>query len=134
MKAAEIIARAGELVGGDRERTHGPKSANHDKIAALWNAYLGIRRDKGYPLTGADVAILMALLKIARTQLGAYNADDAVDLVGYGAVYGEIAAAVEAEVAKGREDAYAPPVRSEVRTPSWDEQQGRVFAPSDGDR
>ena len=38
-----------------------------------------------------DVALMMALLKIARTKLGEHNKDDYVDLVGYGAIAGEIA-------------------------------------------
>ena len=38
-----------------------------------------------------DVAQLMSLLKIARTQAGEHNIDDYVDAVGYQAIAGEIA-------------------------------------------
>ena len=38
-----------------------------------------------------DVANMMALLKIARTQAGQHNPDDYVDACGYSAIAGEIA-------------------------------------------
>lgn len=91
MKASDICAKAGSLVSGDREASHGPKLKNHENIAALWNAYLAIRRDPVAPLSALDAAQMMALLKIARTQLGATNPDDYVDLAGYAGVAGEIA-------------------------------------------
>jgi hypothetical protein len=91
MKAGEICAKAAELVGGDREATHGDKVENHQNIARLWNAYLGWRLPDGAALTAKDVALMMALLKIARTKLGAHNPDDFVDLAGYAGCAGEIA-------------------------------------------
>jgi len=90
---AEAIAlRAAELTGGDRQKTHGEKTTNHRKIATLWNAYAEIRAAPGAPLEPMDVAHMMVLLKIARTQLGRYNPDDWIDMTGYSAVAGEIAA------------------------------------------
>jgi hypothetical protein len=91
MKASEIAHKASELVGGERNETHGDMATNHSNIASMWNAYLKIRRNPGSPLDGEDVALMMALLKLARTQTGAFNADDHVDLCGYAAVAGEIA-------------------------------------------
>lgn len=90
MKADEICNTAARLVSGERERTHGDKVLNHQHIAAMWNGYLWdvLKRD----LTPKDVALMMACLKVARTKLGAFNADDFVDLCGYGSVAGEIAA------------------------------------------
>lgn len=90
MKAAEICARAADLVAGDRNRTHGDKRDNHEKIAALWNAYILIRRNPLADLEAPDVAIMMALLKIARMELGEHNPDDAVDAAGYIAIRGEL--------------------------------------------
>lgn len=89
--AAGIAARASELVGGDRDRQHGQKSDNFERIATMWNAYLAIRRDKGAPLGAVDVGHMMSLLKTARTQSGALNVDDYVDGAGYLACAGEIA-------------------------------------------
>lgn len=87
--AEQIALRAAELVGGDRQKTHGDKVENHQNIADLWNAYLGGRINP--PLSPRDVALLMALLKIARTKIGDHNLDDYTDLAGYAAVAGEIA-------------------------------------------
>lgn len=94
MKAAEICACAAALVGGDRDRSHGEKQKNHQNVATLWSAYLSIRRDPDAPISALDVAHLMVLLKMARTQLGAFNADDWIDMVGYSACAGEIAFSV----------------------------------------
>lgn len=91
MNAQEIAAKAADLVGGDRAKTHGDKVENHQNIAALWNAYLGWRLGEGGLLTPRDIALMMALLKIARTKGGSHNPDDYIDLAGYAAVAGEIA-------------------------------------------
>jgi hypothetical protein len=91
MNAVEICTKAAELVGGDRDRQHGEKRANFERIAVLWNAYLEIRRDYGKPLTAVDVGQMMALMKQARMQSGALNPDDFVDAAGYIGCAGEIA-------------------------------------------
>lgn len=90
LKASEICQRAGDLVSGDRNRTHGDKRHNHEKIATLWNAYFRIRRNPDSPLAAPDIATMMALLKIARMELGDFNPDDAVDGAGYLAIRGEL--------------------------------------------
>lgn len=90
MRAHEIVTAAAELVNGERRRTHGDKVLNHENIAALWNAYLTIRREPAAPLEAVDVALMMALLKIARTQHGDFNLDNFIDLAGYAGVAGEI--------------------------------------------
>lgn len=90
MQAVDLIARAGELVGGDRAATHGDKHRNFANIAALWNAFIAAKN--GAALDASDVGHMMALLKIARTQSGLMNDDDAIDAIGYIACAGEIAA------------------------------------------
>lgn len=91
MKASEILSDVAALVSGDREASHGDKRQNHQNIAALWNAFLAIRREPAAPLNEVDAALLMALLKIARTQTGAHNIDDYRDGCGYIAIAGELA-------------------------------------------
>jgi hypothetical protein len=90
MKAIQILERAAELVGGDRANTHGNMRKVHNSIAILWNAYLEIRTDPSAPLSPADIAMMMVLLKAARTQNGRMNADDSVDGAGYFGIYGEL--------------------------------------------
>lgn len=95
-RAQDIAAKASDLVGGDRDRQHGAKHDNFNRIAGMWNAWLAIRKEPAAPLTAHDVGILMALMKLARTQSGAVNLDDYVDACGYSACAGEVAQAESA--------------------------------------
>lgn len=90
MKASDICRRAADLVSGERARTHGDKCKNHQNIADMWTAYLSIRRDPAAPLSAADAATMMALVKIARMETGDHNPDDAVDGAGYLGIRGEL--------------------------------------------
>lgn len=90
-KAADIARKAAELVSGDRDRQHGQMRENFTRIAMLWNAYLGTRKDPAAPLDAVDVGLMMNQLKVARTQSGAVNIDDFIDGAGYLACAGEIA-------------------------------------------
>ena len=84
MKAKEFLSKANVLVEGDRQKDYGDKLHNHSNIAKLWSAYLDIE------ITAHDVAILMALLKVARTKLGKVSSDTYVDMASYSAIAGEI--------------------------------------------
>ena len=84
MKSHQFLNRASVLVEGQREKDYGNKVENHDNIAMLWSAYL-IKN-----ITAHDVAIMMTLLKIARTKLGEVNKDTYIDMAAYGAIAGEI--------------------------------------------
>ena len=83
-KTKEFLARAGTLVAGDREKDYGDKVHNHQNIAKLWSAYLDVE------IKAHDVAIMMTLLKVARTKLGAVSADTYIDMSAYSAIAGEI--------------------------------------------
>jgi|TARA_R100000008_G_C3551541_1_gene150707 hypothetical protein len=80
----ELLSEANKLVGGDRQKDYGDKVKNHNNIAKLWSAYLDT------PVTAHDVAIMMTLLKVARTKLGAVSRDTYVDMSAYSAIAGEI--------------------------------------------
>ena len=83
--AKDICQKASEYVSGDREATHGDKLENHTDIAKLWSAYLG--KD----ITPTQAAVMMMLLKVARTKVGKFNIDDYIDMAGYAGVAGEVA-------------------------------------------
>ena len=83
-KTKEFLSEATRLVGMDREKDYGDKVENHKNIARLWSAYLEV------PIEAHDVAIMMALLKIARTKLGAVSKDTYIDMSAYSAIAGEI--------------------------------------------
>ncbi len=87
MHAAALLAEAAELVGGERFRRHGPARQSLGLTAELWSAYLKV------PIEAVDVALLMALLKVARAHTGALDPDHFLDLCGYGAIAGELATA-----------------------------------------
>ena len=80
----EFLEEASRLVGGDRQKDYGDKVQNHKNIARLWSAYLDV------PITTENVAIMMCLLKIARTKLGVTSKDTYIDMSAYSAIAGEI--------------------------------------------
>ena len=84
MKTHQFLNRAGVLVGGERHKDYGDKVDNHKNIAKLWSAYLDEK------VEAHDVAIMMCLLKIARTKLGDVSEDTYIDMAAYGAIAGEI--------------------------------------------
>ena len=81
----DILDAAREAVAGRKEIYGGPEDSFR-RIAALWNAYLapGDRQ-----LTGFDVAMMLALLKIARARTAPGHTDNLVDLAGYAACAAE---------------------------------------------
>jgi len=80
----QILEKANSLISQDREKDYGDKVKNHENIAKLWSAY------KNTEITAHDVAIMMTLLKIARTKLGAVSEDTYIDMSAYSAIAGEI--------------------------------------------
>lgn len=83
MKRAEILEAARVCVCGEREQDYGTPEDSFDLIGQLWTAYTGTL------FTAKDVAMMMALLKVARIKHGD-KADSFVDLAGYAACAGEI--------------------------------------------
>ena len=83
MNRLETLKAAAECVCGSREEDYGSPEDNFATIAALWTAYTGA------DVTPKDVAMMMALLKIARAKAGS-KPDTYVDLAGYAACGAEI--------------------------------------------
>ena len=90
-KTKEYLEEAINLVGGQRHVDYGDKKENHNNIAKPWDAYLDVKID------AHDVAIMMTLLKIARTKLGKRTSDTYIDASAYMAIAGEIEAVTEKE-------------------------------------
>ena len=84
MDTSKFLKEADTLVSGQRHKDYGDKTENHKNIAKLWSAYLNVS------VEAHDVAILMILLKIARTKVGAVSRDTYVDMAAYSAISGEI--------------------------------------------
>ena len=79
MKSLDILKQASSYVGDSREKEYGNKLKNQ-----LWSAY------KEIEFTARDVAVMMALLKIARTKQGKVSEDTFIDGAAYMAIAGDI--------------------------------------------
>ena len=75
MTRRECLETAEHMVNGDREHDYGTPEDNFKTIAGLWSAYIGKE------ISSLDVAMLMALMKIARIKAGT-KPDSFVDLAG----------------------------------------------------
>ena len=99
MSREEVLEEAKKCVCGGREQDYGSPEDNFQLIADLWNAYLCLpyhhseisESREGIPeIMPKDVAMMMALLKIARIRNGGGSGDSFVDLAGYAACGGEL--------------------------------------------
>jgi hypothetical protein len=80
----QVLEQARICVCGERETDYGSPEDSFTIIADLWSAYMG------HSYTAKDVAMMMALLKVARIKAG-NTPDSFIDLAGYAACAGEIA-------------------------------------------
>ena len=93
---AAVLEKARACVCGEREEDYGSPEDSFGCIAELWEAYLRaacIAPNAVVTVTPTDVAMMMALLKIARvgTSFVGGTADSFVDLAGYAACGAECA-------------------------------------------
>lgn len=84
---ADILHAAEKCVCGQRETDYGTPEDNFKTIAELWEAYLNKACTRGVNVRveAKDVAVMMALLKIARIAAGGGKSDSWIDLAGYAA-------------------------------------------------
>ena len=80
-----VLSEAERCVCGQREQDYGTPEDNFGRIAEFWTTYMGVE------FGTVDVAIMMALLKIARISENLQHMDSWVDGCGYLACGGEIA-------------------------------------------
>lgn len=94
MTREEILQAAKSCVCGEREHDYGTPERNFENISVLWGDYLQMAHPQNASaftcIDGKDVAMMMAMLKIARIATG-NTTDSFVDLAGYAACAGEIA-------------------------------------------
>lgn len=80
-----VLSEAEKCVCGQREQDYGTPEDNFSRIAEFWATY------KGVEFSPVDVAIMIALLKVARIANNPGHMDNWVDGCGYFACGGEIA-------------------------------------------
>jgi len=83
MKSRDLLKETIKVITGPREKDYGDKYNNHVNISELWSSYLG------YKISPHDVAICMALVKIARLK-HRRTKDCYIDIAGYAAIASEI--------------------------------------------
>lgn len=83
---AHVLETALDLTCGDRNKQYGDPLENHTDIARFWSAYLG----QPEAITPKDVAVMMALVKIARSKMPNPHRDNYIDAAAYLAIAGEI--------------------------------------------
>lgn len=93
--AAQLCHEAANLIDGERNDQHGDRRECHKRIATAWSFWDLIRRPG--PETEFDVAVKMGLLKLVRTQTGAYNKDNMRDALGYFSLAGQFEGEEHAE-------------------------------------
>ena len=84
MNREYFLHEAEKCICGDRDRDYGSPGGSFALIGKLWSAYMDIE------ITAKDVAIMMALLKVARCKYSNKH-DSFVDGAGYFACAGEVA-------------------------------------------
>ena len=89
MDKNEVLDKAETIINGERQGTYGNAEDNFANIAAFWSTYLNT------PIDSTDVANMMILMKVARNSSGVYKDDNYIDICGYAALGGEIAAGKE---------------------------------------
>lgn len=83
----DVLTGAGDLIDGDRHKEYGEAKDNFALIARYWNGHLGLVDF----ITVRDVAMMMVLMKVARTHGdGSKSKDTFIDICGYAALAGEI--------------------------------------------
>lgn len=74
----DVLEKAITCVCNGRELEYGTPEDNFSLIARFWDLYLDGRQPNAH-----DVAIMMALMKIARIATGVQKEDSYVDAAGY---------------------------------------------------
>tara|TARA_R100000687_G_C6442759_1_gene161390 strand:+ start:742 stop:1020 length:279 start_codon:yes stop_codon:yes gene_type:complete len=82
MTIDSLLKTIGNLLNGPRAKSHGNFVDLHERVAELWTPVL-----KNGPITADKVALCMALLKVARDEVGEFNEDDCIDGAAYMALW-----------------------------------------------
>lgn len=90
----QVLSDASRVINGERQDTYGNPEDSFVRIASLWNWWLS-QKGSGI-VVSRDVAMMMALMKIAREANG-HKADNIVDACGYLALYNDIVEGTEYE-------------------------------------
>jgi hypothetical protein len=85
----QILDFAKAVVTGERVDQYGQPEKSFGTIAELWSDYLSASFDRSLDIGGIDVALMMVLLKVARS-IESSKLDNYIDIAGYAACAGEM--------------------------------------------
>ena len=88
-----ILDAVKKTICQDRQDVHGNPEDTHALIADLWNTYISAREiypKEGDGLESQDVAVMMALFKVARHAVNPKHTDNLHDAIGYLAIAAEL--------------------------------------------
>lgn len=88
-----ILDAVKKTICQDRQDVHGNPEDTHELIAEFWNTYISAREiypKEGNGLESQDVAVMMALFKVARHMVNPKHSDNLHDAIGYLAIAAEI--------------------------------------------
>lgn len=83
MNRDDILKEVENIVCNDRQNEHGKPEDTFKRISILWSAYISQDLGQKIKVTPRDVAIMMALLKIARISGNVGHKDSWLDAIGY---------------------------------------------------
>lgn len=87
-----VLIEAHKTINGARQNVYGSPEDSFALIAQYWNTYLVSVADKvdgKHAITSSDVAMMMALFKIAR-EANQHKADNIIDCAGYLGIYADM--------------------------------------------
>ena len=90
MNRKEFLDVAEQIICRDRQDVHGKPEDCFHLIADYWGAFITNKCDTAVLLGAHDVAVMMALFKVARWQMNPNHKDNVVDGIGYLALAGEL--------------------------------------------
>ena len=77
-----ILEEVAKILEGDRRDSYGEAVSSFTRIADYWNDYIYHKYKDAVTLTPYDIAMMMALFKIAREENN-HKHDNIVDAIGY---------------------------------------------------
>lgn len=87
----DILERAKALTMGERRNDYGSPIDLHWDVALMWTAFLRPKMAPGSTLEPQEVAMMMGMLKMARTRTSPKKRDNYDDMAAYAAIAGECA-------------------------------------------
>ena len=86
MNRGNILKKAQETINGNRQDSYGNPEDSFSIIAEYWTTYLQAQKvitNSEIKINKKEVAVMMTLLKIARTSGQKYSEDNYCDGIGY---------------------------------------------------